>query len=53
MEKTVSRVIDVDSMPVEPFSDDLRTLYEPLRKTFVDEYGQECNVLFRLRVGRW
>lgn len=50
VEPRVKRVIDVDSMPVEPFSHDLKTLYEPLRKTFMEDHKDECNVLFRLRV---
>jgi hypothetical protein len=50
VEARVKRIIDVDSMPVEPFSHDLKTLYEPLRKTFMVDHARECNVLFRLRV---
>lgn len=44
------KVIDVTEMPMEPFSDDIPTAYEPLRKVFMEKYKDECNVLFRVKV---
>lgn len=50
--ETVDRVIEVTSMPVTPTSTDLKVIYEPLRITFEETYGDACNVLFKVIGGR-
>lgn len=49
VEGKVSKVIEVTEMPVEPTSDNLQVLYEPLRQAFQEKYKDECNVLFKVR----
>jgi hypothetical protein len=52
VEKRVVKVIPVDDMPWEPFSDKIPVLYEPLKKAIRGRHKAECNVLFKLRVGQ-
>lgn len=49
VEAKVAKVIEIDEMPVEPTSPDLKVLYEPLRQAFEEKYKDECNVLFKVR----
>jgi hypothetical protein len=44
----VDKVIDVTEMPVNPSSENLQVLYDPLRLVFTEKYKDECNVLFRV-----
>ena len=43
------KVIEIDEMPVEPTSADLKILYEPLRQAIEEKYKDECNALFKVR----
>ena len=52
IESKVEHVIDIDSQPTNPFSDNIVELYEPLRKSFNEEHKDKCNVLFKVKVCR-
>lgn len=50
IEGKVGQVINIDSEPLEPWTDNLEQLYEPLQKSFLGEHRDKCNVLFKVKV---
>jgi len=50
IEKKVTEMVEINSQPTNPFSEDIVKLYEPLRKSFLEDHKDKCNVLFKVKV---